>query len=155
MTGLRDNRFAWFDLYVHDPVEASAFYTEVVGWGSQPFGERSNGYRMFMAGEKGVGGITKLSDDMKSRGEDPHWRAFVQVADVDATIKKARSLGAEVLSAPFDVPGVGRLSAFLDPQGVSLGVYAPKFPAIELEASPVPTGHFVWHEFAADDEGVC
>jgi predicted enzyme related to lactoylglutathione lyase len=49
----------------------------------------------------------------------------VCVADCDATSAKATSLGATVCVAPTDIPGVGRLALFNDPQGTSIAILKP------------------------------
>jgi predicted enzyme related to lactoylglutathione lyase len=49
----------------------------------------------------------------------------VQVASVDDTIAKAKKLGANVHLAGEDVPGVGRIAVFSDPQGGMLGLLQP------------------------------
>jgi predicted enzyme related to lactoylglutathione lyase len=47
------------------------------------------------------------------------------VADTDATIERAKSLGAEVVHGATDVPNVGRTAWLLDPTGAIFGVIQP------------------------------
>ena len=47
------------------------------------------------------------------------------VADCDATAAKAKSLGAQVIVEPQDIPNVGRFATFIDPQGAMLAVMKP------------------------------
>jgi predicted enzyme related to lactoylglutathione lyase len=46
----------------------------------------------------------------------------VGVNDPDATVAKAKELGASVLVEPMDIPGVGRFAVLQDPQGAAFGV---------------------------------
>ena len=55
-------------------------------------------------------------------GMPPFWGVYFAVADCDETVAKAKELGASVLAEPMDVPGVGRMSAMLDPQGAAFSV---------------------------------
>ena len=48
------------------------------------------------------------------------------VADVDATVKKARKLRGKVCMPPFDIPTVGRIAVLADPQGAAFGIITPK-----------------------------
>ena len=54
-------------------------------------------------------------------GIPPHWEVYFNTEDTDAIADKAAELGGEVLQAPWDVPGVGRLAMLKDPQGASSG----------------------------------
>jgi len=53
------------------------------------------------------------------------WIPYVLVRDVDASAAKAESLGAEVTTAPEDIPGIGRYAMLRDPQGARLAVFLP------------------------------
>jgi hypothetical protein len=50
------------------------------------------------------------------------WLPYVEVGDCDATAAKAGKNGGQLLSAPSDVPGVGRIAIVADPLGVAVGV---------------------------------
>ena len=58
-------------------------------------------------------------------GIPQHWMPYVQVANVDQTIAKAKRLGCDVKLDGQDVPNVGRLGVFLDPLGASIGILQP------------------------------
>jgi hypothetical protein len=47
------------------------------------------------------------------------------VANVDATVKKARKLHGKVYMPPVDVPTVGRIAVLADPQGAAFGIIKP------------------------------
>jgi predicted enzyme related to lactoylglutathione lyase len=53
------------------------------------------------------------------------WVPYVAVADCDACVDKARSLGAKIVSPPNEIPEVGRFAVLVDPQGAALGVIKP------------------------------
>jgi predicted enzyme related to lactoylglutathione lyase len=58
-------------------------------------------------------------------GKQPHWLPYVAVDDVDATIARARKLGALIPVVPEDIPGIGRFSVLEDPTGAVLAVMKP------------------------------
>ena len=47
---------------------------------------------------------------------------YFQVADTDATAKKAKELGGNTIVPPTDIPNVGRFSVVRDPQGAVFAV---------------------------------
>src|SRR5690242_14895955 len=124
-------RFVWYDLMTTDPEGAKAFYTAVAGWGTQVWEEMS--YTMWTVGGAPIGGTRKLPDEAVASGARPHWLGHVAVPDVDATIARARELGATVMVPPSDIPTVGRYSIFNDPQGALIAVYAPEKEAPDPE----------------------
>jgi predicted enzyme related to lactoylglutathione lyase len=50
-------------------------------------------------------------------GIPPHWNVYFNVSDADATGVQVAELGGTVIAPIFDVPGVGRMGVFADPQG--------------------------------------
>ena len=140
-------RFVWYDLITSDVKGATTFYTDVIGWGTRPFGE---GYVMWTAGETPVGGVTAQHDDQKRMGTSPHWMAHVLADDVDALTKKAVSLGAKTVVPPEDIPTVGRFSVIADPQGAEIALFTPLDASMKRPPAPT-TRSFSWHELMADD----
>jgi uncharacterized protein len=58
-------------------------------------------------------------------GAPPHWLPYVAVDDVDATIARARKLGARIPVDPEDIPGIGRFGVLEDPTAAVLAVLKP------------------------------
>jgi hypothetical protein len=48
-------------------------------------------------------------------GVQPHWLPYVHVEDPDATIARARKVGATIAVGPEDIPGIGRFAVLQDP----------------------------------------
>ena len=55
-------------------------------------------------------------------GVPPHWNVYFNVDDVDASVAKAKDLGAQEIAPPFDVQGVGRMAVLADPQGAAFNL---------------------------------
>ena len=141
-------RFVWYDLMTSDPDAAVSFYGEVVGWGTQLW-EGETPYTMWTNGETPLGGVMNLPEDAKKAGAPPHWIAYIATPDIDATVAKAKGLGAQVYHGPQDIPEVGSFAILADPQGAVFAVYTSKsdVPAEE----PSKEGEFSWHELATTD----
>lgn len=138
--------FVWFDLNTPDTAAAAAFYTQVVGWGTEAW-DGPNDYTMWTTADTQVGGLVTLPEEAKKMGAPPHWLAYLEVPDVDATAAKTEATGGGVLAPPFDIPGVGRVSILRDPQGA---VFAGFTPAGEMVRRSGP-GHFTWAELSTAD----
>jgi predicted enzyme related to lactoylglutathione lyase len=109
--------FVWDELGTTDVDGAQRFYEAVFPWKAQDMGADFGGYRIFNVGDNGVAGLMSLDPPIP-----PHWQPYVGVNDPDATVAKAKELGASVLVEPMDIPGVGRFAVLQDPQGAAFGV---------------------------------
>ena len=140
----------WYELMTTDVESAKRFYGETIGWSTESWDEApaDKPYTMWKAGENYIGGVMTLPEEAKKMGAPPHWIAYTQVDDVDATTAKAKELGGDVHAPPFDIPKVGRIAILADPQGASFAVFKPE------NDSPPPTksvGTFSWAELNTTD----
>jgi predicted enzyme related to lactoylglutathione lyase len=146
MTQATPGRFVWYDLLTSDPAKAADFYTHVVGWKTEPFGP---GYTMFVGSQGAIGGTMKLPEEAAKMGTPPNWTSYVQVADVEASLAKAKSLGGQVYVEPSDIPTVGRFAVIADPQGASISIFKP-LEAMEIHDRTKP-GEITWGELLTSD----
>jgi predicted enzyme related to lactoylglutathione lyase len=131
-----------------DPKAAIAFYTEVVGWKTQPF--EGTDYTMWVGSQGPLGGVMKLPEEAAKMGAPSHWMSHVQVADVDATTAQAKKLGAKIYKEPSDIPNVGRFSVLADPQGAVISVFKPSTMMME-QHDISKDGEFCWSELMTSD----
>lgn len=152
---MADN-FIWYELLTSDQDAATAFYTKVVGWtaADQQMAELDFRYTILSVGERGVGGLMALTDQMKAGGAVPAWVGVIGVADTDAEAKRIAEDGGAVHMGPDDIPNVGRFALVADPGGTVYEIMTP----LPREEEPAPmarmTPGFVgWNElYAADGE---
>ena len=104
-----------------DVAASKQFYSGLFGWEPATFAGGAH-YTIFKQGETMVGGLMQCPKP----GLPSHWLPYVTVEDVDASAAKAKSLGAQVVMEPFDVPTVGRIAVLVDPQGAAIGLFKPK-----------------------------
>ncbi len=122
--------FCWDELLTSDPDAAVKFYGALFGWGAEHmempgFGRytilKRTGVKDDEGMEKNAGGLMKLPPGVPR----PFWLAYVAVENADATVDKAKRLGAMVPMPTMQVPDVGRFCTIIDPQGAALAVLQP------------------------------
>jgi predicted enzyme related to lactoylglutathione lyase len=115
----------WNELLTSDVEGAKAFYSGLFGWSPNDVTVGPMPYTLWMLGDHGVGGaMTRPMEEIP-----PSWAVYFAVADTDATVAKAKELGASVMAEPMDLPDVGRMAALVDPQGATFCVIKNANPA--------------------------
>jgi hypothetical protein len=117
----KTGEFSWNELISTDVAASKKFYSSLFGWQAEAFAGGGD-YTIFKQGETMVGGLMACPKS----GMPAHWLPYVTVEDVDASAAKAKSLGAQVVMEPFEVPTVGRIAVLLDPHGAAIGLFKPK-----------------------------
>src|ERR1035441_11105377 len=65
-------RFIWEGLMTEDPAGATAFYSKVVGWRTEPWAADPT-YTIFAAKSGPVAGMSRLTDALREQGVQGHW----------------------------------------------------------------------------------
>lgn len=113
--------FIWTELATRDEQMALAFYEKVFAFSHDSMPMPDGTYYVLKQGDKGRAGLFKsMHAEMPTM-----WTPYVCVRDCDATTAEASRLGATVCVPPSDIPGVGRLAMFNDPQGASIAILKP------------------------------
>lgn len=148
MASANKGLFVWYEHLTRNPQAAIAFYSEVIGWKTQPFPEGGD-YVMWVGSQGPLGGVMKLPEEAAKMGLPPHWMAHVEVEDVDATAALAKKRGGKVHKEPTDIPTVGRFAVLGDPQGAAISIFKPN-AAMTLH-DPAKEGEFCWNELLTSD----
>ena len=114
------NPFVHVELLTDDPAKSKMFYSSLFNWKLEDIPGMD--YTMIGVGEGTGGGMMKNPVP----GLPSHWMAYVLVEDVNASTKKAMSLGAKVVKEVTEVPGMGWFSVITDPTGAALGLWQSK-----------------------------
>ncbi len=116
------NPFVHVELQTNDPASAKKFYTSLFGWKLQDVAMPGGTYTMIDVGGGTGGGM--MPNPVP--GAPSHWLSYVGVDDVDASMKKAKELGATVLMDVTEVGEFGWMSVISDPTGAILAMWKPK-----------------------------
>jgi predicted enzyme related to lactoylglutathione lyase len=144
------NSFVWYELMTSDAPAAAAFYGSVVGWNTRSSDQGAFPYTVLNAGERPVGGLMRIPDELWHAGRRPGWIGYVGVPDVDLATDRLRRAGGAVHRDPADIPEIGRFSVVADPQGAAFILFTPRGG----DDSPAPMGapgHIGWRELYATD----
>jgi uncharacterized protein len=115
----------WNELVTPDPGAVAGFYETVLGWNAQTAPMPTGDYTVFFVpggNESGIAGAMAPPDPAMPT----YWGVYFNVDDVEATVARARQLGAQVLMEPAPIPGVGTLAALVDPQGAAFSLMTPE-----------------------------
>jgi predicted enzyme related to lactoylglutathione lyase len=140
--------FVWYELLTTDMAAATAFYTQLMGWGAYDASLSGIRYHLFLDGDAPVAGVMNLPADAPG-GATPRWIGYVGVDDVDAAAARTREFGGAVLNAPKEIPGASRFSIVADPQAATFGLFKWLNPDQQRPAEPGAPGRVGWHELVA------
>ena len=142
--------FCRIELATTDQLAAKAFYTFLFDWKhtDSPMGPNEY-YTMFTLAGRNAAACYALQPDQLRLGIPPHWNLYIQVANADATTKRALECDGKVFCGPFDVATHGRMSTIADPTGVVFSIWEPKDqPGIGVERQHAS---FCWADLSTPD----
>ena len=116
------NAFVHAELGTTDLEKAKAFYSKLFDWKLEdmPMGDGKT-YTIIGVGEGTGGGMMALAP-----GAPSAWMPYVDVGDIKAATKKAKSLGAKILRDVTEIPDMGWFSIVTDPTGAAIGLWQTK-----------------------------
>ncbi len=119
--------FCWVELATPDAEASKSFYSELLGWtwADMPMSDTMV-YTMLQKGDKLVGALFQIQQEMLAQGMHPHWVCYIATDDVDAATARVRDAGGTVINDPFDVFTAGRMSVVADPAGATFGIWQAK-----------------------------
>jgi predicted enzyme related to lactoylglutathione lyase len=105
-----------FEITGKDGTKLQDFYSKLFEWkvdASNPMN-----YGMVDQAQSGVGG--GISGVMEGGGN--YVTVYVEVDDLDSTLKKAEGLGGKTVMPPMDIPDGPKIAQFTDPEGNMIGL---------------------------------
>jgi len=112
--------YAWAEIVTREPEKADAFFPAVFGYGAKRMDDDAVDFALYDLGADPLLGRMKMTDDFPAE-VPPHVNVYFTVADCDAAVEKAKSLGAELKFGPMTMP-FGRFAALTDPQGAAFSL---------------------------------
>ncbi len=149
-TSYTPGTFSWAELTTTDQETAKEFYGSLFGWqvNDLPMGDGVY-YSMMQLDDKNVAAIAPQPQQQRDAGAPPVWNSYITVESADATLERAKELGATVHAPAFDVMDAGRMGVVQDPQGAYFLVWEPRG---NIGASLVNgPGLLSWNELASTD----
>lgn len=117
----------WTDLTVPDADRVHEFYARVVGWKPQPV--EMGGYSDYsMISPDGASAVGVCHARGPNADLPPVWLVYVQVADLEESLRSCRELGGEVIVEPRSLGDSGRMAVIRDPAGAVLALVGPAGP---------------------------
>ena len=108
------NKIVWLEMATTDRAASAKFYGDLFGW---PFVTDEKVDYTMTAFEQGTTGMG-LSPVNEEQGTMPgSVLVYVDVADIDAIIARAKELGAPIYMDKFEIAAVGTMAIFGDPGG--------------------------------------
>jgi predicted enzyme related to lactoylglutathione lyase len=113
------NRIMWLELASSDIPASAKFYGDLFGWPIVTDEQMDYTMTALGQGETGVG-FARVDE---AQGVMPgSVLVYVDVADVDAAIARAKELGAPICLDRMEIPTVGWMAIFGDPGGNRIAV---------------------------------
>ena len=101
-----------------DAAKLQGFYSELFDW-KISVDEALNYGVVETGGQGGIdGGIFAPSS-----GAAPYTMFYIHVGDIQEYLNKIESMGGRTETPPMDIPGVGSVAVFSDPDGNSVGLF--------------------------------
>ena len=143
----------WYELMSDDPDATKAFYDPVVGWTIEPEPSGELDYRMITtSGGDNVGGVMRLTAEMKQGGARPGWFFYIGVDDVDSTVANVTIEGGSVIVPAWTIEGVGRMALVADPQGIPFYVMRGASDESSTAFDRTGMGKCNWNELTTPDQ---
>jgi hypothetical protein len=139
----------WYELMTTDMKAAEAFYRDVVGWKTSPFEGTGQPYTMFKrSGDLSTAGVMTKPPEVKA---PPFWAMYIGVPKLEEAASKITRLGGKAHTEVIDIPTVGRMQMFMDPQGAAFHIFEPS-PSDQPRPEAAPQiGEASWHELMTTD----
>jgi predicted enzyme related to lactoylglutathione lyase len=117
-TPVQDGDLFWLDLFAPDPAKAAAFYQALAGY-DVDVGEVAGRPRTLLS-NRGIAraGVARLP----AGAGRPSWLPYILVADVPATLERARKAGGRVVLPPRADLLFGNLAVIADREGALIGI---------------------------------
>jgi uncharacterized protein len=111
------NPVVHFEVVGSDAQALQGFYKEAFGWQVEPVMPT---YAMVLPGaEEGINGGVGAGPE---GGGQSHVTFYVEVSDLEETLRTIEGLGGSTVMPPADVPNGPRLAMFADPEGHLIGL---------------------------------
>lgn len=117
--------FCWLDMKTRDVAGTSVFFSSVLGW---HFAVDEDDWRRatkISVDDHWIGGVSDLAAPIYPPEIPAHIAYYLAADDIDRRSDMATRHGAQLVVAPSDVGGQGRLATLIDPFGAAFSLWQP------------------------------
>ncbi len=120
----KHGEICWRELTTQNLGAAKDFYQRLFGWAFEQSKVSTMEYDEIHFDSKAVGGMMEINEHWGENWKQipSHWMTYIAVDDITITVEKIKANGGGVCVAPFDAPGVGKMSVVNDPSGITFSV---------------------------------
>ncbi len=115
------NPLCHFEFLTNDPDKCKAFYSKVFDWEYQG-APGSDEYTLINTGSEPGGGMMKRPDPCPM----PMVGVYFLVDDIDETLAKVTEAGGNVVMPKMEIPNIGWIAVFVDPENIGIGIFQGK-----------------------------
>ena len=110
--------FCWESINTPDVAKTIAFYTQVYGWKTSPFGPDMTTFGLGDGMQNQIASITPAPAGVRA-----HWLNYVVVDKLAPARDRVKRLGGAILVEEIAVPGVGAFAVAQDPQQAAICLF--------------------------------
>ena len=114
----------WRELHTKKLDSAAEFYKGLFGWTLEQSKLSPMSYQEIHTDGKAVGGMMEISEGWGENWQEipSDWRTYIAVDDIMESVEKIKNNGGSICVAPFEAPGIGKMSVVTDPSGITFSV---------------------------------
>jgi len=113
-----EHSVCYLEIVTPDPEDVCRLYSQAYGWPFQAMQpELGNAFVAELPG----GSICGIRAPMHEQ-EKPVVRTYLRVADIEAAVREAEQLGANIALGPMEIPGRGTIAIFIH-GGIEQGLW--------------------------------
>lgn len=135
------NTFTWADLSTFDINAAKHFYKQCFGWTYQ---ELDDNYLSCESSVHSAAGLFTMPDKLQEIGMPSFWMSYIQVQDIQQTVRNAELHGAKIEIKPQSAASGGTIALIRDPSGAGFTCYEGDELSTPNSANLI--GGVVWNE---------
>lgn len=120
----QSGHFCWVELCAQNAQQAKAFYTQLFNWQPNDMPLPQGGfYTMLQSQGVDIGALYQMDDTRLKQGVPSHWLSYIATDNIEATVEKAKLLGAEIIMGPMAVGDAGTMALLFEPNGAMFALW--------------------------------
>ncbi len=108
-----------FEIPASDPAKVSRFYEQVFGWKFAKWADQE----YWLISHKDAKENDTMGGLFKRNSPNEGFLNYFSVSSIDASVAKATSLGAQVVTPKQEIPTIGHFAVIKDPDGNTFALF--------------------------------